>query len=125
LCDIEHTVPWNHDDPTAGGTTDVANLALVSRRWHTRKTRGTVTLDRHANGSATWTVTRTGYQVHTAPPPHLARRQPVRPAAWRRLDDIPAPITPDPDSPNCRDRNDHRDDPGATTGARGDGRAPP
>ncbi|MBY5163906.1 HNH endonuclease signature motif containing protein [Salsipaludibacter albus] len=65
LCDVDHVVPWPE------GPTDVGNLGLVSRRAHTRKTRKQWRLDRHPDGSRTWTVPASGYQVHQPAPFHL------------------------------------------------------
>jgi uncharacterized protein DUF222 len=38
LCDIDHTIPFNHDDPAAGGLTVPDNLACYCRQHHRLKT---------------------------------------------------------------------------------------
>jgi hypothetical protein len=38
MCDIDHTVPFNHDDPAAGGLTVPWNLACKCREHHRLKT---------------------------------------------------------------------------------------
>lgn len=107
LCDMEHAVPF--DD---GGQTDVANVAPVSRRWHSRKTAGDIDLHRHADGRATWTATATGYTVVTWPAPHLddeTRGDRLTPDALRRLQDVPHPadmtITCEPADQACTVRD--------------------
>ncbi|MBY5164483.1 HNH endonuclease signature motif containing protein [Salsipaludibacter albus] len=80
LCDVDHVVPW------PDGPTDVDNLGLVSRRAHTRKTRRQWRLDRHPDGSRTWTVPASGYQVHQPPPFHLPS-PPSRPTTPSRPTD--------------------------------------
>ncbi|MBY5163197.1 HNH endonuclease signature motif containing protein [Salsipaludibacter albus] len=90
LCDVDHVVPWPE------GPTDVDNLGLVSRRAHTRKTRRQWRLDRHPDGSRTWTVPTSGYQVHQPPPFHLPT-PPSRPTTPSRPTDDPSgkdPPTP-------------------------------
>jgi hypothetical protein len=39
-CDLDHVVPFNHDDPRAGGPTTPANLIALCRRHHLLKHRG-------------------------------------------------------------------------------------
>ena len=39
-CDLDHVVPFNHDDPRAGGPTTPENLIALCRRHHLLKHRG-------------------------------------------------------------------------------------
>ncbi|MBY5161735.1 HNH endonuclease signature motif containing protein [Salsipaludibacter albus] len=93
LCDVDHVVPWPQ------GRTDVDNLGLLSRRAHTRKTRKQWRLDRHPDGSRTWTVPASGYQVHQPPPFHLPT-PPSRPTTRARpTDDRSGKDPPTPRGP--------------------------
>ncbi|MEE3062739.1 MAG: HNH endonuclease signature motif containing protein [Actinomycetota bacterium] len=38
VCDIDHTIPFNHQDPTAGGLTVAQNLKCLCRQHHRLKT---------------------------------------------------------------------------------------
>jgi len=76
LCDVDHIAPWDPSHPAGGGPTDAPNLILLSRRWHTAKTRGHWILTRHPDGTRTWTNTRSGYRVRQARPPHTRRGTP-------------------------------------------------
>lgn len=38
VCDIDHTIPFNHTDPGAGGRTVLANLKCLCRKHHRLKT---------------------------------------------------------------------------------------
>ncbi|WP_425461687.1 DUF222 domain-containing protein [Mycobacterium pseudokansasii] len=38
ICDIDHTIPFNHTDPGAGGLTVLANLKCLCRKHHRLKT---------------------------------------------------------------------------------------
>lgn len=72
-CDVDHVTDWH-----LGGRTDVDNLALLSRRFNAAKERGEWTVVRHADGTRTWTATRSGYIVRQARPAHLPRSDPDR-----------------------------------------------
>ncbi|MBY5163460.1 HNH endonuclease [Salsipaludibacter albus] len=76
VADVDHVQDWDDD-----GTTDVTNLAMMSRRFNAAKQRGEWTLTRHADGTRTWTATRSGYTVRQARPAHLPRSDPEPPAA--------------------------------------------
>ena len=39
-CDLDHVIPYDHDDPDRGGTTSTDNLAPLCRTHHRLKTRG-------------------------------------------------------------------------------------
>jgi hypothetical protein len=39
-CDIDHTIPFNHDNPAAGGMTVASNLKCLCRQHHRLKTFG-------------------------------------------------------------------------------------
>ncbi|MGB7363933.1 MAG: HNH endonuclease signature motif containing protein, partial [Rhodococcus sp. (in: high G+C Gram-positive bacteria)] len=38
-CDLDHVIPFDHDDPTTGGWTVLGNLQPLCRRHHGLKTR--------------------------------------------------------------------------------------
>ncbi len=54
-CDIDHTEPFNHDDPTAGGHTVPENLACYCREHHRDKTFGGWRDQQLADGTIVWT----------------------------------------------------------------------
>jgi hypothetical protein len=55
-CDIDHTEPFNHDDPTAGGLTVAENLACYCREHHRDKTFHPGWRDQQlADGTIIWT----------------------------------------------------------------------
>jgi hypothetical protein len=64
-CDLDHITPFNHRDPTAGGTTEPENLHVLCRRHHRLKTAGSWRLTRHSDGTTVWTSS-TGH-VYTSP----------------------------------------------------------
>ncbi len=56
-CDIDHLIPYNHDDPGAGGQTDTANLHALCRAHHNLKTAGlwgVATDERGCDGEEYW-----------------------------------------------------------------------
>lgn len=68
VADVDHVTDWD-----AGGTTDVDNLTMLSRRFNAAKQRGEWALTRHPDGTRTWTATRSGYAIRQARPAHLPR----------------------------------------------------
>ncbi|WP_157041837.1 HNH endonuclease signature motif containing protein [Nitriliruptor alkaliphilus] len=70
VCDLDHAVP-----ATAGGPTDIANLAPVCRTANRRKERDGWRATGTADGTRTWHHPRTGLTVRTLP------------ATWRPPDD--------------------------------------
>ncbi|MCZ0729426.1 HNH endonuclease signature motif containing protein [Mycolicibacterium iranicum] len=55
-CDIDHTTPFNHDDPAAGGWTVPWNLACYCREHHRHKTFDEGWRDQQiADGTIIWT----------------------------------------------------------------------
>lgn len=55
-CDIDHTEPYNHADPAAGGLTVAENLACYCREHHRRKTFDNGWRDRQLpDGTIEWT----------------------------------------------------------------------
>ncbi len=55
-CDIDHTVPFDHANPSEGGRTEDANLACLCRRHHRWKTQGHMTLQQLGDGLLRWTM---------------------------------------------------------------------
>ncbi|MFC0448172.1 HNH endonuclease signature motif containing protein [Rhodococcus jostii] len=66
LCDIDHTTPFDHDDPANGGLTVESNLACLCRRHHRLKTDGSWTLRQTGAGNLEWTTPR-GEIIRTEP----------------------------------------------------------
>ncbi|MTD12956.1 DUF222 domain-containing protein [Nakamurella sp. YIM 132087] len=66
-CDTDHHIPYNHDDPDAGGATDLCNLEPYCRFHHRLKTHTDWTIRKHPDRSATFT-TATG-RIAEKPPP--------------------------------------------------------
>ena len=65
-CDIDHTIPFNHENPTAGGLTVEGNLKCLCRQHHRLKTFGGWKDEQLANGTVIWT-SPTGQTYRTAP----------------------------------------------------------
>lgn len=65
-CDLDHTVPFNHENPDRGGLTTEQNLASVCRRHHRLKTWGYWTVRQIGGGQLEW-VAPTGSLVVTKP----------------------------------------------------------
>ncbi|CAN3131555.1 DUF222 domain-containing protein [Mycobacterium sp. smrl_JER01] len=80
-CDIDHTEPFNHDDPASGGQTVPENLACYCREHHRDKTFDKGWRDRQlGDGAIVWT-SPTGKVYRTTPggtalfgPMHRPRR---------------------------------------------------
>jgi Domain of unknown function (DUF222) len=65
-CDIDHTIPFNHQDPAAGGLTVFENLKCLCRQHHRLKTFGGWRDIQLADGTVIWT-SPTGRTYHTSP----------------------------------------------------------
>jgi hypothetical protein len=55
LCDLDHVIPYDHDDPEQGGPTATDNLAPLCRRHHRLKTRGRWRYELTEPGVFVWT----------------------------------------------------------------------
>ncbi|BCQ09406.1 hypothetical protein JMUB5695_02850 [Mycobacterium heckeshornense] len=66
VCDIDHTIPFNHTDPKAGGLTVAWNLKCLCRQHHRLKTFGGWRDVQLADGTVIWT-SPTGRMYRTAP----------------------------------------------------------
>lgn len=65
-CQLDHTQPWDHTDPGAGGATAPANLGPLCHRDHQTKTHGDFQLDQVAPGVFDW-CTPTGHRYRREP----------------------------------------------------------
>ncbi|STZ46353.1 13E12 repeat family protein [Mycolicibacterium gilvum] len=66
-CDIDHTTPFDHEDPAAGGWTVPWNLACYCREHHRHKTFDTGWRDQQlVDGTIIWTAP-TGHEYRTVP----------------------------------------------------------
>jgi hypothetical protein len=65
-CDVDHTVPFNHEKPAAGGLTVASNLKCLCRQHHRLKTFGGWQDKQLADGTVVWT-SPTGQTYYTAP----------------------------------------------------------
>jgi Domain of unknown function (DUF222) len=66
VCDLDHTTPFNHRDPSAGGLTVLENLKCLCRQHHRLKTFGGWRDKQLADGTVIWT-SPTGRTYRTAP----------------------------------------------------------
>lgn len=66
VCDLDHTVPFNHRDPAAGGRTVAENLKCLCRQHHRLKTFGGWRDRQLADGTVIWT-SPTGNTYRTSP----------------------------------------------------------
>jgi hypothetical protein len=67
VCDIDHTIPFNHQDPAAGGLTVIDNLKCLCRQHHRLKTfHGGWRDTQLADGTIIW-VSPTGRTYRTFP----------------------------------------------------------
>lgn len=55
VCDIDHTIPFNHANPAAGGQTVYENLKCLCRQHHRLKTFGGWVDKQLADGTIVWT----------------------------------------------------------------------
>jgi hypothetical protein len=67
ICDLDHTVAFNHQDPAAGGLTVITNLKCLCRLHHRLKTFGGWRDTQLADGTVVW-VSPTGKTYRTSPP---------------------------------------------------------
>ncbi|SRX78967.1 hypothetical protein MPP7335_00700 [Mycolicibacterium parafortuitum] len=66
-CDVDHTIPFDHENPAAGGQTVPWNLACYCRQHHRHKTHDTGWRDRQlADATIIWT-SPSGHQYRTRP----------------------------------------------------------
>ncbi len=65
-CDIDHTVPFNHQQPEAGGLTVASNLKCLCRQHHRLKTFGGWLDKQLADGTVIWT-SPVGQTYRTSP----------------------------------------------------------
>ncbi|WP_143696544.1 HNH endonuclease signature motif containing protein [Williamsia muralis] len=61
-CELDHIVPFNHANPSAGGWTIEANLECLCKEHHDMKTRGIIRVVLHGNRTI-WFSTRAGQRV--------------------------------------------------------------
>ena len=66
VCDIDHTIPFNHQNPAAGGLTVAGNLKCLCRQHHRLKTFGGWRDKQLADGTVIWTLTH-GRTYRTSP----------------------------------------------------------
>ena len=88
FCDLDHTIAFNHQDPTCGGLTVMTNLKCLCRLHHRLKTFGGWRDTQLADGTVIW-VSPTGKTYRTSPAgvdlfPQLGRQACAAPAANRR-----------------------------------------
>jgi hypothetical protein len=55
VCDLDHTVPFNHQNPAAGGPTTAENVKCLCRQHHRLKTFGGWRDQQLPDGTVTWT----------------------------------------------------------------------
>lgn len=65
-CDVDHTIPFNHHDPAAGGQTVFENLKCLCRQHHILKTFGGWCDRQLSDGTVIWT-SPTGQIYRTEP----------------------------------------------------------
>lgn len=65
-CDVDHTIPFNHSNPAAGGLTVASNLKCLCRQHHRLKTFGGWQDKQLADGTIVWT-SPTGQTYRTSP----------------------------------------------------------
>ncbi len=98
--DLDHVIPYDHDDPERGGPTTLANLACLCRRHHRIKQRPGWSVVLHPDATMTWTDptgrTRTTWPQDHRPPPRPTPRGPAT---------RPAPPDPAPPEPPAFDRH--------------------
>lgn len=66
ICDLDHTVPFNHQRPEAGGLTVADNLKCLCRQHHRLKTFGGWRDTQLADGTVVWT-SPAGQTYRTSP----------------------------------------------------------
>lgn len=60
VCEKDHIVPFNHQDPKAGGLTELENLHPLCKRHHQDKTEGRICVARRSDGALEWEFPRIG-----------------------------------------------------------------
>lgn len=93
-CDLDHTIPFNHSNPAAGGLTVASNLKCLCRRHHRLKTFGGWQDTQLADGTVVWT-SPAGQTYRTSP------------GGADLFDQLRAPACSQP-SPNRRSRSKQR-----------------
>ncbi|MCV7077340.1 HNH endonuclease signature motif containing protein [Mycobacterium szulgai] len=66
ICDLDHSIAFNHTDPAAGGLTVFENLKCLCRQHHRLKTFGGWRDEQLADGTVVWT-SPSGHTYRTAP----------------------------------------------------------
>lgn len=66
VCDLDHTVPFNHQNPAAGGSTTAENLKCLCRQHHRLKTFGGWRDKQLPDGTVVWTAP-SGRTYRTSP----------------------------------------------------------
>ncbi len=66
VCDIDHTIPFNHQNPAAGGLTIAENLKCLCRQHHRLKTFGGWRDKQLADGTVVW-LSPSGRSYRTSP----------------------------------------------------------
>ena len=66
VCDIDHTIPFNHQNPAAGGLTVAENLKCLCRQHHRLKTFGGWRDKQLADGTVVW-LSPSGRTYRTSP----------------------------------------------------------
>lgn len=84
ICDLDHTIPFNHANPAAGGLTVLGNLKCLCRQHHRLKTFGRWGDTQLPDGTVVWT-SPTGQTYRTTPAgvdlfPQLRAQACARPA---------------------------------------------
>lgn len=92
-CEIDHVVPFNHDDPGSGGLTVIENLQPLCKHHHDMKTRGRLLAEAHVDRTV-WRATGADTTVtHPLPDPvgseHAAYFEAHDPWTW--MDDCEWP----------------------------------
>jgi len=92
VCDLDHTIPFNHQSPEAGGLTTAGNLKCLCRLHHRMKTFGRWRDTQLADGTVIW-KSPSGRTYTTSPAgadlfPDL-------------LPDLTPDLSPDPGRPPC------------------------
>lgn len=62
-CDIDHIVPYDHENPELGGSTSTQNLHCLCRAHHNLKTAGLWSIERDFDGEEVWSSATTGKKL--------------------------------------------------------------
>ncbi len=82
VCDLDHTIPFNHQNPAAGGLTVAENLKCLCRQHHRLKTFGGWRDTQLSDGTVVW-VSPAGRTYRTSPAGADLFPQTGRPACGR------------------------------------------